>query len=54
MFMNFGTTLCSQMYAPFLIDNSINMTSEKFNYTETNLDKDFKKLRLRFDKLGIF
>ena len=41
MFLNFETMLCYEMYAAFLIDNSIDMTLENFTYTETNMVQDF-------------
>ena len=35
--INFRTTLCYNMNAPFLIDNSIDMALENFNYTQINM-----------------
>ena len=39
-FINYQATLCYKMKAPFLMNNSVKMTLENFNYTQTNMAQD--------------
>ena len=40
-------TICYNMNAPFLIDNSIDMALENFNYTQINMAQDLHDLQIQ-------
>ena len=52
--MDIKTTLCSQLHAPFLIDNAVEMKLDNFNYTETNIVKNLNDFSLTTDRLFQF
>ena len=51
VYLNIEGTLCYKMQAPFLIDNSVDMTLENFNYIETNKVKDYLNLNTSRSRL---
>ena len=48
-YFDFEATLCYKMNAPFLIDNSLNMSYENLNYSQANQVKDYQHSNLFFN-----
>ena len=46
-YYNIDATLCYEMQAPFLIDNSFDVALKNFSYTKTNIVQDFQVNLLR-------